>query len=250
MTALQPITKMSGRDWGAVATGFIGSFLIGLAATGESSGLQLAIIGIGVLLLLVALGLAVASIRDRRAEILERTDWLAFEHALGHGLRFEVPGEMGYAAYLPAVLDDLADVGEPADGEARNAIVGEEGDIHWCAFQHERADGTATVGLVGLHPDRYADTYPHLDLRVADPGALTFDDRFSVSTTDQRFADVVLHEVARGALMAVAPFEWRLEGNQIITSADRSSTPQEAIEFIQTRLKPLAAVSAAIPLDA
>lgn len=323
MSALQPTRTMTGRDWGAIVTGFIGAFLVGMAATGESSGLQLIIIGIGVVLLVTAIGLAFVSINERRAEHKERTDWGAFETALADGIRFDVPEGMGYAASLPAVLDDLADVGLPADGEALHAIVGEEGEIHWCAFQHvqygdpdlssdatpysapapyptprpesapyavadpaavrpgeasgelpgQEDDGTlapsddrptaeipsvppvpaqrtSTVGMVGLHPDRDADTYPHLEVRVVDPAAFDFDSRFAVSAADQTFAEAVLHEQARGELMAVEPFDWRLEGNQIITSADEPSTPEQAVEFIETRVKPLARVAATIPLDA
>ena len=249
MTALQSTRTMSGRDWGAIITGFIGAFLVGMAATGESSGLQLIIIGIGVVLLIIAISLAVVSYRERRAEAQERTDWQTFERALDEGIRFDVPEGMGYAASLPAVLIDLADVGQPADGEALHAIVGEEGEIHWCAFQHERAAGASTVGMVGLHPDRDADTYPHLEVRVADPEASDFDSRFVVTADDDTFADAVLNESARDELMAIEPFDWRVEGNQIITSEDARSTPEEAIEFIEGRLKPLARVAAAIPLD-
>lgn len=250
MTALQSTRTISGRDWGAIVAGFVGAFLIGMAATGEGSGVRLVLIVLGVVLLVVALGLAVTSVRERRAEAAERTDWVAFERALDEGIRFEVPDGMGYAASLPAVLDDLADVGQPADGEALHAIVGEEGEIHWCAFQHERAGGTATVGLVGLHPERDADTYPHLEVRVADPHADEFDSRFEVTAENAAFASAVLTDGARGELMAVPPFAWRLEGNQIITSAEDPSTPEEAIEFIETRVKPLARVAGEVPLDA
>ncbi|MFV0533631.1 MAG: hypothetical protein ACK5MR_08265 [Cumulibacter sp.] len=250
MTALQPTRTMSGQTWGAIATGFVGAFLIGLAVATNNSNIEVIGWFTGAIFLLVALGLAVSAIRNLRAESAERNDWARFAAALDDGVHFEVPEEMGYAAELPAVLDDLADVGQPSDGEARHAIVGEEDQIHWCAFQHERPMGTATVGMIGLHPDRKADAYPQLEIRVNDPDAADFDRRFEVLAQDRAFADLVLHEQAREHLMATGPFDWRLEGNQIITTLAESSTPEQAITFIEDRVKPLARVAGDIPLDA
>lgn len=250
MSALQSAYRMSGRDWGAVVIGFVGAFLTGLALTGESSGLGLILLAVGLVLIAIALGLAASSILERRSEWRERNRWDAFRKALSDGVRFEVPEGMGYAETLPAALDDLADTDLPSDGEARHAIVGEEGPIRWCAFQHDRESGTSTVGMVGLHPDRTADTYPHFEVLVADAQAPEFRDRFVVQAEDETLAGAVLHEQAREQLMNGDPFEWQLIGNQIITVADSPSTPEEAIAFIDERVKPLARVAAQIPLDA
>jgi len=241
---------MTGRDWAAVGCAFAGAFLVAFASSGSSSVLKTLLLVLGLGLLAGALALAVLSVRDRLGAAAERTDWAAFERSLEDGVRFDVPDGMGYAAELPALLDDMADIGEPSDGLARHAIVGEHGDIHWCAFQHQRPGGTSTVGMVGLLPDRDADRYPRVRVTVKDPAGSTFAERFDVMGADSAFADRALAPDAQAELMQVEPFDWRLEGNQIVTTADRPSTPEEQVEFIESRVLPLARVAELIPLDA
>lgn len=241
---------ISSRDWAMFIAAFVGAFLLALGFTRESTGAKTLLIILGILTLAVAAGILISELRDRTAEVAERDSWEAFETSLDEGVRFDVPDGMGYAAELPAVLDDLRDAGEPADGQARHVIVGERGEIHWCAFQHHRSDAqVATVGLVGLHPDREADTYPLLSVTVAEPEGADFDTRFAVQAEDDAFAEGVLSAETRDDLMAQAPFDWQLAGNQIITRIDRASTPAQQVSFIEDRVEPLARLAARIPLN-
>ena len=241
---------MTGADWAALPAAFVGAFLLSAGLTGERTGLKALLIVIGALLLVATVVLVIRTLRERTAELADRQDWDAFEASLEDGVRFDVPDGMGYAPELPALLVDMGDIGEPSDGQARRAIVGERGEIHWCAFQHERPGGTSTVGMVGLRPDREADRYPRLRVTVKDPEASTFDERFDVMTADTEFADRVLVDDVRDELMRAEPFDWRLEGNQIITTRAEPSTPEGQVAFIEDRVEPLARVAALIPLDA
>ncbi|WP_106849141.1 hypothetical protein [Blastococcus sp. Marseille-P5729] len=252
MSTPQPSRRsMSSRDWAMFIAAFLGAFLLSLGFTRESTGAKILLILLGILMLAVAAGILLSELRDRSAEAAERESWESFEDSLEEGVRFDVPDGMGYAAELPPVLDDLRDAGEPADGQARHAIVGERGEIHWCAFQHVRGEGAvATIGLVGLHPDRDADSYPLLSVEVADPNAEGFDERFTVQAEDPGFAEQVLSEQTRAELMEHIPFDWQLAGNQIITRVDRASSPEEQVRFIEERVEPLARIAARIPLDA
>lgn len=250
-TPQQSRRSMSSRDWAMFIAAFLGAFLLSLGFTRESTGAKMLLILLGILMLVIAAGMLMFELRDRSAEAAERESWEAFEDSLDEGVRFAVPDGMGYAAELPPVLDDLRDAGEPADGHARHAIVGERGEIHWCAFQHVRSEAeVATVGLVGLHPDRDADSYPLLSVAVADPAAPGFDERFSVETEDPGFAQQVLTEQTRTELLEQVAFDWQLAGNQIITRVDRASSPEEQVRFIEERVEPLARIAARIPLDA
>lgn len=243
--------SLSSRDWALFGGAFVGAFLVALGITRESTGAKILLVLIGILVLGFTAGLLLTELRERTAESAERESWDAFEDSLDDGVRFDVPDGMGYAAELPPVLDDLRDAGEPAGGHARHAIVGERGEIHWCAFQHVRDESDiATVGLVGLHPDREADSYPTLAVTVADRDAADFDSRFGVESEDDAFTERVLSDEVRAELMELAPFDWQLAGNQIITRIDRPSSPEEQVQFIQERVEPLARVAARIPLDA
>ncbi|WP_153505613.1 hypothetical protein [Cumulibacter manganitolerans] len=241
---------ISGGDVAALVAAFAGAFLISAGLSGDRTGLTTLLIVLGIALLLGTAVLAVRSLRDRTAELADRQRWESFEESLEDGVRFDVPEGMGYAPELPALLDDMSDIGEPSDGRARRAIVGELGEIHWCAFQHERPDGTSTVGMVGLRPDRHADRYPRLRVIVKDADAAQFDERYDVLADDDAFAGQALNDEARAELMRAAAFDWRLEGNQMITTLQRPSTPEEQIAFIEDRVEPLARVAALIPLDA
>lgn len=251
MSSPEHSDRFTASEGYVIGCAFAGAFCLGLAFIGLKPGAgRWVLVVVGAILVAVALSIAFLSDRRRAAETAERREWPAFENALDEGVSFEVPPGMGYAAELPVVLEDMSASGEPSDGQAQNAIVGEYGDIHWCAFQHHRPGGTATVGMVGLLPDRVSDSYPRMRVVVKDPDAAGFDERFDVMCADPHFADRVLSEDVRHELMAVEPFDWRLEGNQVITRVERPSTPEEQIGFITDRVTPLCRVTSLIPLDA
>lgn len=249
MTTTPARRTMSGRDWAALAAAFVGAFLAGLALQGEFSSLKVVLLIVGIILIVLAAAAAFVEWRERDAELQERRDWAAFERSLEDGVRFDVPEDLGYAAELPVLLDDMAESGEPSDGQARHAIVGEQGPIHWCAFQHQRPGGTSTVGMVGLHPDRATDVYPRLRVRVKDAGGSSFDERYDVMCPEPGFAEQALPDDVRAELMRLEPFDWRLVGNQIVTSLDAPSSPEQQVGFIEQRVLPLARVAERIPLD-
>lgn len=246
-------------DWMAIAPAFVGAFLLalstadGIIETGLSTWLRL--LGLAALLVsLVAIGLM---IRDRIVLAGERDDWDGFARALPRGVRLKVPAGMNYAATFPPALDGLrddADTRFTAGGEARHAILGAVGEIHFCVFQHhpddvldDLDDRVSTVGLVSLHPDREYDELPRLEVDVADPGASSFERRFRVLTADTELADSVLNAANRDELMRTRPFGWRIAGNQIITVGDSPRTPGQVLEFIDERIKPLAGLAGRIP---
>lgn len=241
---------MSSADWGALISAFVGAFLLSLGLSGDSPLLKTGLVVVGVVLLITAIALVVRTLLHRNAEIADRERWDAFERSLDGGVRFDIPEGMGYAPELPVLLNDMADSGEPSDGQAKNAIVGERGDIHWCAFQHQRPGGTSTVGMIGLRPDREADSYPRLRVTVQDPAGATFDERFDIMCAEAGFPERVLTDDVRRELMTAVPFSWRLEGNQLITTLDEPSNPEQQVAFIEDRVEPLARVAALIPLDA